>query len=120
LARYRHRGHSLFHWNTWASSTRLQVQGETDTPAFSIDPIGRGVPLRTLFSSTVDGTDGEPIFIPCAPFSANRSSLQWQCRSRSEKQGHLITLDVIAPASSLARVLASPLNRKTAHVAPSS
>jgi AsmA-like C-terminal region len=37
---------------------RLEVHGETDTPDFSLDKIGKPVPLHTEFSATVDGTNG--------------------------------------------------------------
>jgi len=86
---------------------KIEVQGETDTPAFSIDPIGRGVPLRTTFSATVDGTDGETYLHPVRAvlgqslFIANGSVVRVP-----EKQGHLITLDVIAPQARLQDVLA--------------
>ena len=86
---------------------KIEVQGETDTPAFSIDPIGRGVPLRTTFSATVDGTDGETYLHPVRAvlgqslFIANGSIVR-----APEKQGRLITLDVIAPQARLQDVLA--------------
>src|SRR6266404_3746069 len=38
---------------------QLEVQGETDTPNFSLDPVGRPVPLHTEFSATVDGIERE-------------------------------------------------------------
>jgi hypothetical protein len=42
----------------------LEVQGETDMPNFSLDPIGRPVPLHTEFSATVDGTNGDTYLHP--------------------------------------------------------
>jgi len=85
---------------------KIEVQGETDTPAFSLDSVGRGVPLRTTFSATVDGTDGETYLHPVRAilgqslFIANGSVVH-----TSEKQGHLITLNVIAPQARLQDVL---------------
>jgi hypothetical protein len=42
----------------------LEVDGETDTPDFSLDKIGKPVPLRTEFSATVDGTNGNTLLHP--------------------------------------------------------
>ena len=86
---------------------KIEVQGETDAPAFSIDPVGRGVPLRTTFSATVDGIDGATYLHPVRAvlgqslFIANGSAVR-----APEKQGHRITLDVIAPQARLQDVLA--------------
>ena len=38
---------------------RIEVQGETDTPDFSIDVAGQPVPLKTTFKAVVDGTTGD-------------------------------------------------------------
>lgn len=37
---------------------RIEVTGDTDTPAFSIDVAGQPVPLTTRFKAVVDGTNG--------------------------------------------------------------
>jgi hypothetical protein len=37
---------------------QIQVDGETDTPNFSLSYVGRGVYLHTKFHSVVDGTNG--------------------------------------------------------------
>src|SRR6202011_4636321 len=42
----------------------IDVEGVTDTPDFSIDPVGRAVPLHTEFSATVDGTNGDTYLHP--------------------------------------------------------
>ncbi|HEY2546565.1 MAG TPA: AsmA-like C-terminal region-containing protein [Candidatus Acidoferrum sp.] len=41
--------------------SKLEVEGETDTPDFSLDGIGKPVPLHTAFSATVDGTNGDTL-----------------------------------------------------------
>ncbi len=85
----------------------LAVDGQTDTPDFSIDPVGRGVPLHTDFSATVDGTDGDTYLHPVRAILgkslivANGSVVLVRA-----KQGHLITLDVTAPAARLEDILA--------------
>jgi hypothetical protein len=38
---------------------RIEVDGETETPDFSIDVAGNPVPLRTRFKAVVDGTNGD-------------------------------------------------------------
>jgi hypothetical protein len=42
----------------------LQVEGETDTPDFSLDGIGKPVPMHTDFSATVDGMNGNTVLHP--------------------------------------------------------
>ena len=38
---------------------RIEVNGETDTPDFSIDIAAQAVPLKTRFHAIVDGTNGD-------------------------------------------------------------
>lgn len=38
---------------------RIEVDGQTETPDFSIDLAGQPVPLRTRFKAIVDGTNGD-------------------------------------------------------------
>jgi hypothetical protein len=38
---------------------RIEVEGQTETPDFSIDLAGQKVPLRTTFKAIVDGTNGD-------------------------------------------------------------
>lgn len=84
----------------------LEVQGETDTPGFSLDPVARPVPLHTEFSATVDGTNGDTYLHPVratlvhSEITANGSVVRVP-----EKQGHLITLDVVAPKARLEDLL---------------
>jgi hypothetical protein len=73
----------------------IEVEGETDTPDFSLDKVGRPVPLRTQYSATVNGTDGDTYLHPVRAtlvqslIVANGSVV----RSK-EKNGHSITMDV--------------------------
>ncbi len=84
----------------------LEVQGVTDTPAFSLDPVGRAVPLHTEFYATVDGTNGDTYLHPVratlihSEITANGSVVRVP-----EKQGHLITLDVVSPKARLEDLL---------------
>jgi hypothetical protein len=43
---------------------RIEVEGETDTPDFSLKVSGHPVPLHTDFSATVDGLNGNTILHP--------------------------------------------------------
>jgi hypothetical protein len=38
---------------------RIEIEGETETPDFSIDVAGQPVPLTTRFKAVVDGTNGD-------------------------------------------------------------
>src|ERR1700730_14886840 len=85
---------------------QIEVQGETDTPDFSLDPVGRPVPPHTQFSATVDGTDGDTYLHPVRAtllkslIVANGSVIR-----ASGKQGHIISLNVYAPNARLQDIL---------------
>jgi hypothetical protein len=85
---------------------KLEVEGETDTPNFSLDPIGRPVPLHTEFSATVDGTDGDTYLHPVRAtllhslIIANGSVVR-----SSSKKGHVISLSIYAPNARLQDIL---------------
>ncbi len=73
----------------------IEVQGQTDTPAFTLDPIGHPVPLHTEFSATVDGTNGDTYLHPVRATLLHSQILASGSVLRvPEKKGHLITLDV--------------------------
>ncbi len=84
----------------------LSVDGQTDTPDFSLDSVGHGIPLHTDFSANVDGTDGDTYLHPVrallgkSTIIANGSVVLVRA-----KRGHLITLDVTAPAARLEDIL---------------
>jgi|SRR5579859_1228522 len=85
---------------------KLEVEGVTDTPNFSLDPIGRPVPLHTEFSATVDGTDGDTYLHPVRAtllhslIIANGSVIR-----SSSKKGHVISLNIYAPNARLQDIL---------------
>jgi hypothetical protein len=84
----------------------LEVQGETDTPGFSLDPVGRPVPLHTEFSATVDGTNGDTYLHPVrATLIRSQITANGSVVRVPEKQGHLISLDVVAPKARLEDLL---------------
>ncbi len=84
----------------------IHAQGETDTPDFALDPVGRAVPLHTEFDATVDGTDGDTYLHPVTA-TLGRSIIvsNGSVVRVPSKQGHLITLDVTAPKVRLEDVL---------------
>ena len=85
---------------------KLEVEGVTDTPDFSLDPIGRPVPLHTEFSATVDGTDGDTYLHPVRAtllhslIIANGSVVR-----ASSKKGRVISLSIYAPNARLQDIL---------------
>jgi AsmA-like C-terminal region len=85
---------------------QIEVQGHTDTPNFSLDPVGRPVPLHTEFSATVDGTDGDTYLHPVRAtllkslIIANGSVIR-----ASGKPGHIISLNIYAPNARLQDIL---------------
>jgi AsmA-like C-terminal region len=84
----------------------IHTQGQTDTPDFALDPVGRSVPLHTEFNATVDGTDGDTYLHPVTA-TLGRSVIVCNgsvVRVPSE-HGHLITLDVSATKARLEDVL---------------
>ena len=85
---------------------RIDVQGQTDTPNFSLDRVGSKIPLHTDFTATVDGTDGDTYLHPVwarfghSVFVANGSVV-----NVPEKHGHIISLDVTSSKARLEDVL---------------
>jgi hypothetical protein len=84
----------------------LQVVGQTDTPDFSLDSVGRPVPLHTEYSATVNGTDGDTYLHPVRAtllhslIIANGSVVR-----APAKKGHNITLDVTSDKARLEDIL---------------
>src|SRR5256885_745477 len=85
---------------------QLEVKGKTETPNFSLDPVGRPIPLHTEFSATVDGTDGDTYLHPVRAtllqslIIANGSVVR-----APGKQGHIISLNILAPKARLQDIL---------------
>jgi hypothetical protein len=84
----------------------IEVEGATDTPNFSIDPVGRAVLLHTEFSATVDGTNGDTYLHPVRGMLIHSQiTAKGSVVRVPEKQGHLIVLDVVAPKARLEDLL---------------
>jgi hypothetical protein len=85
---------------------QLEVEGQTDTPNFSLDSTGRPVPLHTEFSATVDGTDGDTYLHPVRATLLHSLMIADGSVIRSaSKPGHVIALQIIAPKARLEDIL---------------
>jgi hypothetical protein len=89
----------------------IAVDGKTDTPNFSLDPVGRPVPLHTEFSATVDGTDGDTYLHPVrATLGRSLIIAEGSVVRVPEKHGHLIQLNVSAPDARIQDILSLAVN----------
>jgi hypothetical protein len=85
---------------------QIEVQGQTDTPNFSLDPVGRPVPLHTEFSATVDGTDGDTYLHPVrATLIRSLIIANGSVTRAADQPGHIISLNVSAPNARLQDIL---------------
>lgn len=89
----------------------IEVNGETDTPDFALDPVNHKVPLHTDFSATVDGTDGDTYLHPVrATLGHSLIIANGSVVRVPEKNGHLISMEVLAPQARLQDILALAVN----------
>jgi hypothetical protein len=80
---------------------RIDVSGDTDTPAFTLDTANHPVPLKTHFHAIVDGTSGDTYLEPVA---ATLGSSQFTCSGsviNIKGKGHIIDLDIDIPAGQI-------------------
>jgi hypothetical protein len=91
--------------------SEIQVQGQTNTPDFTLDKVGKPVPLYTEYSATVDGTNGDTYLHPVnailvrSPIFAEGSVVQVP-----GKKGHLITIDASVPKGRIQDILSLAIN----------
>lgn len=90
--------------------SELQTEGETDTPDFSLDKVGKPVPLHTEFSATVDGTNGDTLLHPVRATLVRSLILAEGSITNEPGQGHNISLDVGAPNARIQDLLALAIN----------
>jgi hypothetical protein len=92
----------------------LEVEGQTDTPNFSLDKVGKPVPLHTEFSATVDGTNGDTYLHPVnATLVRSLIIAQGRVVREPQKQGHLISIDVTVPNGRIQDFLSLAINSNT-------
>lgn len=88
----------------------IAVDGKTDVPNFSLDPVGHPVPLHTDFSATVDGTDGDTYLHPVKATLGKSVIVCEGSVVHVPDQGHLIQLNVDAPNAHIEDMLALAIN----------
>ena len=74
----------------------ITVDGETDTPDFSLDTAQHPVPLHTKFHAIVDGTNGDTYLLPVEADLLHSHIVARGDVVTVPGHGHEITLDVIA------------------------
>jgi hypothetical protein len=89
---------------------RLEVNGETDTPDFSLDNAGKPMPLHTDYSATVDGTNGDTQLHPVHSILGQSEIVASGSVINFPGQGHLITLDVTTPKARIEDILQLAIN----------
>jgi hypothetical protein len=90
---------------------RLEVNGETDTPDFSLDKAGKPIPLHTDYSATVDGTNGDTRLHPVhAILGQSEIVASGAVIKVPAQQGHQITLDVVTPKARIEDILQLAIN----------
>jgi hypothetical protein len=80
---------------------RIDVEGDTDTPAFTLDTANHPVPLETHFHAIVDGTSGDTYLQPVA---ATLGESKFTCSGavvNIKGKGHQIDIDVDVPAGQI-------------------
>jgi hypothetical protein len=85
--------------------SELQAEGETDTPDFSLDEVGKPVPLHTEYSATVDGTNGNTVLHPVRATLVHSVFVAKGEVIRIPEKGHQITLDVHSEKARIEDVL---------------
>lgn len=85
---------------------QLEVTGHTDTPDFSLDNVGKKVSLRTDFSATVDGTNGDTELHPVhAWLGQSEIVAAGSIEEISAAKAHKITLEVTTPKARIEDIL---------------
>jgi len=88
----------------------LKVNGVTDTPDFSLDNVGKPISLRTDYSATVDGTNGDTLLHPVHSILGQSEIVASGSVINVPQQGHLITLDVTTPKARIEDILQLAIN----------
>ena len=76
---------------------RIEVDGTTETPDFSLDTANHKMPLHTRYHAIVDGTSGDTYL---QPVEARLGGSEFTCEGaiiNVKGQGHIIDLDVDVP-----------------------
>jgi hypothetical protein len=92
---------------------KLEVSGITDTPDFSLDRVGKPVPLHTDYSATVDGLTGDTYLHPVRATLIKSVIVSEGSVVNVPGQGHDISLDIHAPDAHIQDILALALKDET-------
>jgi hypothetical protein len=85
---------------------RIEVDGTTSMPAFSLADVGNGLPLETRFHSIVDGTNGNTLLQPVdATLGATNIHAAGGVVERDGEDGRTVELDVVIDAGRLEDIL---------------
>jgi hypothetical protein len=77
----------------------LEVEGETDTPNFSLDASGSPLPLHTVFSATVNGMNGDTLLHPVTAVLAQSVIVaEGKVVRVPGAPGHLISIEANVPS----------------------
>lgn len=91
----------------------LEVSGETDTPDFSLDRVGKPVPLHTEYSATVDGLTGDTYVHPVRATLIKSVFVAEGSVVKVPDRGHNISLNIHAPDARIQDILALALKAET-------
>jgi hypothetical protein len=91
----------------------LEVSGVTDTPDFSLDKVGKPVPLHTDFSATVDGLNGDTYLHPVRSTLIKSVIVSEGSVVKVRGKGHNIQLTIHAPDARIQDILALALKAET-------
>jgi hypothetical protein len=93
---------------------RIEVQGQTETPDFSLDISGNPVPLSTRFAAVVDGTNGDTFLEKVEATLGKTAILAKGAVVRTEDvKGRHVTLDVEIDRGRIEDLLALAVKAKT-------
>ena len=92
---------------------KLEVSGVTDTPDFSLDRVGKPVPLHTDYSATVDGLNGDTYLHPVRASLIKSVIVSEGSVVKVPNEGHNISLDIHAPDARIQDILALALKDET-------
>ncbi len=85
---------------------RIEVDGQTDTPDFSVNVAGHKIHLATTFSATVDGENGNTLLHPVdARFGDTTVHCEGGVTRKPGEQGKTVALNAVVQDGRLADVL---------------
>lgn len=85
---------------------RIDVTGETDTPAFELTSAGHPVPLETQFHAIVNGANGNTLLDPVrATLAGSLMNAKGGVFQVTGVKGRVVILDAIASGAKLADIL---------------